>query len=185
MVRTGSLWRVESSHESFESLLHSLTAVGMLLTPILVQRREGEDTRRLVRTLASIVGLFVLGSVAYLVLLSLFRVELVTLLYGGRYAEFSNRTILLVGMVPVGATFTVVLGSALRALERPHQIFWAYSASSLVALAAGLPLMRSGGIDGALWGLLLSYFAAAVTMVGFLWRDLSFNRSHEARAPAQ
>ncbi len=151
-------------------VLHSLMAFGLLLVPLLVRHRDHGGVNRMRQTVQRFVGLFLLGSAAYLVLLWIFRIEIILLLYGGRYAEFSGLPVLLVGLLPLAASLTVALGSTLRALERPDQVFWCYVALSTVALAAGLPLTARFGLVGALSGLLLSYVVTAIAMFVFLRR---------------
>jgi O-antigen/teichoic acid export membrane protein len=148
-------------------VLHTLIAFGMLLTPLLVRRRERGGIAEMRRTMRRFLGLFLLGSGAYLVLLSVFRVEILSILYGGKYLEYSVIPLLLVGLLPFGASVTSTLHGGLAALERPDQVFRCYVASSVVALVAGLPLVRLAGPAGALLGLLLSYVTAGSAMLWF------------------
>jgi len=60
------------------------------------------------------------------------------------------------------------MNDALKSMERPHVVFYAYVASGAMTFAAGLPLVRYLGVRGAVIGMLLS--AAAYTSllaVGF------------------
>lgn len=151
-------------------VLHSLAAFGMLLIPLLVRHRDQGGIRRVRRAVGRVVALSLLGSLAYLALLWSFGAEILRLLYGGKYVEYSSAPILLVGLLPVLASLTMALGVALRALERPDRLFWCYLASGGMALVAGVPLAAVYGLIGALLGVLLSYGAGAVTMFVFLRR---------------
>ncbi|MCI0722613.1 MAG: hypothetical protein L0338_27120, partial [Acidobacteria bacterium] len=94
--------------------------------------------------------------------------EILRLLYGGKYVEYSSAPILLVGLLPVLASLTMALGNALRAFERPDRLFWCYLASSGAALLVGIPLAAVYGLIGALLGVLLSYATGAAAMAAHL-----------------
>lgn len=151
-------------------VLHTLMAMGLLLVPVLVRHRDRGGLALMRQTIRRLLGLFLLGAAAYAVLLWLFRLELLHLLYGGKYLEYSAAPILLAGLVPLLACATIVLGSALRALELPDRLFWCYAASGGVALLAGIPLTAAIGLTGALAGVLLSYVTAAAAMAAFVTR---------------
>lgn len=110
--------------------------------------------------------LFAIASAFYWVLLILFRQEVMTWLYGGRYVEHAN-LLILVGLLPLSAGGVAVLGGALRAMERPDQVFWCYVVSSFVALTLGLLLLATKGVTGAVWALLASSVATMLTMAWF------------------
>ena len=57
--------------------------------------------------------------------------------------------VLLAGALPVGTCITAVLGNAIRALERPDRMFWAYVASAGAAGVFGIPLTARFGVAGA------------------------------------
>ncbi|HEX9595967.1 MAG TPA: polysaccharide biosynthesis C-terminal domain-containing protein, partial [Anaerolineales bacterium] len=166
-------------------VLHSLIALGMLIVPLLVRHRDRGGIRLMQQTISRLAGLFLLGSAAYLAALWYFRVEILQLLYGGKYMEYSGAPVLLVGLLPIAASLTLTLGSALRALERPDRLFWCYLASSGVALLLGLPLLAYFGLTGALAGLLGSYVATAAAMYFFVRRsDSGATQIPDAVAPA-
>ena len=82
------------------------------------------------------------------------------LFYGGKYSEHA-RALLWVGLVPVSASFGVVLASVLQALERPDLVFWSQVGSVVAALTAGIGMATVWGVDGAVAGLVLSYATGA------------------------
>ena len=145
-------------------MLHSLVAVAMVLTPMLVRERERGGVLALHRSMWRVGAACVTASAAYLLLLWQFRFEVVGLLYGDRYAALSNAPVLLAGLLPIALSATVVVGSALRALEEPKLVFWSYAISTAAAVVTGIPLAAIWGANGALGGMLLSYVALAVAM---------------------
>ncbi len=65
------------------------------------------------------------------------------------------------------------MNDALKSMERPHVVFYAYLASGAMTFAVGLPLVKHLGVQGAVIGMLLS--AAAYTSllaVGFFYAVL-------------
>jgi O-antigen/teichoic acid export membrane protein len=67
-------------------------------------------------------------------------------------------------------TAAIIVGSALRALEKPEWIFWSYAASTLSVIVLGIPLTLHSGVLGATGSLFFSSFVAAVIMVWFFHR---------------
>ena len=56
----------------------------------------------------------------------------------------------------------------LRSMEAPRLVFGAVTVSSVIAVAAGIPLTRAFGVTGAAWSIVLSEtlaFVAAVVLV--------------------
>lgn len=135
----------------------TFSALGVLLTSLLVRTRGTPEFRRLVR--ASMV-LFVLGAVAYYAVLWFYGDRLLAMVYGGDYARYAGLFRIL-GLMPVVGGPGTVLTAALRARERPDRVFWAYAASVAVTLTAGLALTWRAGLTGAAIGLVIT--SAVVT----------------------
>lgn len=152
---------------------HSLMAFGLLALPMLVQLRDRGGIGLVKRTVRRIAVLFLMGSVAYLFVLWFFRVQLIGLLYGGKYLEYSGLPVLLVGLAPFVMAGVVALGSALRACERPDRIFWSYLTGSIAAVTVGIWLAARLGLVGALVGYLVSS-AALVSVLWYFYRRLSW-----------
>ena len=118
------------------------------------------------RTMLIFLGLFFTGASLYGCALWVFRNQVFQIFYGGKYSQYSGWPLLLAALLPAGASMVAVLGSALRALERPDRIFWCYVGSLLSAFMVGIPLAPTHGVSGALMGWLSS---SAVTMLMMGW----------------
>ena len=151
--------------------LQSISALGVLLLPILVRDRDRGGPRAMKRTIKLSLALFLLGSACYLALLWGFRLEIFHFLYAGKYAGYASWPLLLVGLLPFAQSLPNVIGGALGALERPNLGFWSWVGSGAVALALGVPLASSLGVGGALVGLVVSYVVMGALMVFFLMRS--------------
>lgn len=115
------------------------------------------------QTVRRVTSVFVAGAGAYFVLLWFFRIQIIHLLYGGKYVEDSGLPVCLVGLAPIATALTVSFGVALRAFERADYLFWANVAASAIAITLGLWLAASWGVLGATAGYVASYsvFAGA------------------------
>lgn len=85
---------------------------------------------------------------------------LVHWLYAGKFDSAIGLLYILAG-VPMIMSIGNTMNDALKSMEKPHVVFYAYVASGIMTLAAGLPLVRHLGVRGAVIGMLLS--AAAYT----------------------
>jgi O-antigen/teichoic acid export membrane protein len=147
-------------------ILHANTALSALLVPTLVRARRGGAFGRFV---CLALALSTVGSALYLVLLGLFHHQLITWLYAGRYREHAN-VLWLLGFSLFITGAVNVLGAALRALERPDQVFWAYLVTTAVALTLGVGCIAAWGVVGAGVGFLLSTAIKALAMWAYYQR---------------
>jgi O-antigen/teichoic acid export membrane protein len=146
--------------------LNAMSALSSLLLPLLVRRRREGGERAMRAALWIFLGLFVAGAGVYGVTLWVFRHQAFQLVYGGKYGQYAGWPLLLAALQPAGASAVTVLGSALRALERPDRIFWCSVGSVLGAFIVGIPLAAAYGVGGALAGWLSSQ---AVTILMMVW----------------
>ncbi len=97
---------------------------------------------------------------------------LVYWLYAGKFDNALSLLYVLAG-VPIVMGIGNTMNDALKSMERPHVVFYAYLASGAMTFAVGLPLVKHLGVQGAVIGMLLS--AAAYTSllaVGFFYAVL-------------
>jgi O-antigen/teichoic acid export membrane protein len=145
--------------------IQALTALGIVLVPTLVKERYHTALPALIRQLLLWLAL---GSSAYWLAISLGGPWMVRQLYGGKYLE-ATRILWIIGLVPISTAIVAVLGAALRAMEKPDKVFWAYVASSVATVTIGSMLIARWGLIGAAIGLAMSYAVTAATMAWFLW----------------
>ena len=144
-------------------ILHMNAALSVLLVPTFVRAHGKAKLESKVR-LASLA--FVAGGFVYWILLGLFHTPVLRFLYAGQYTEHA-RLLWFLGLLPLSAGIVAVLGGALRAIERPNQVFWCYVASSVVALSLAIWLVMFRGVEGAAVALLASSLTTAGTMAWF------------------
>lgn len=144
-----------------QPVLHMSMALPNVLVPALTRMRGTVGFKLLVRR-TSVA--FVLCAAAYWLLLGVFHRQLIELLYGGQYTGYSG-LLWLAGLLPLAFGVMDVLGSALRALERPDRMFVAYLVSTAVSLTAGLALLAAFGVVGAIVGTLVTWVTAVAALV--------------------
>lgn len=110
--------------------------------------------------------LFIGVGLSYTACVWLFARWLIALLYGGKYVEYTS-------LVPVFA-LAIVLNAAsqasaiaLRAMKRPSEVFWAYTASAVLTITLVPFLCRQLGLLGVALGFLGS---SLVFFVAISWR---------------
>jgi O-antigen/teichoic acid export membrane protein len=148
-------------------IMHANIALGMLMLPGLIRARaEGHFVQAFRISGALLVG----GSLVYWLLIVLFARPLLDLLYQGQYTEY-EKIVWWAGALPVTAAIVAVLGAALRAMERPDRIFWAYTVSTMVSLTIGVWAVRNWAVTGVLAGQLISSVATGAALAFYLLRQ--------------
>jgi len=148
-------------------MLQTCAALSSLMLPYTARVLEQRGGAGVNVALKRMTLLCVACAIPYWIVLLVFKGPAFHLLYSGRYMAVAD-------LLPIVALVSV-LGSAffgpaivLRSLESPASVFGAVTISSCIALLIGIPLTRSLGVAGALWGMAVSEglaFAAAVVMV--------------------
>ena len=164
-------------------VLQGVWALSILLLPILVRAREEGEAAFDARVRSALV-IFVLGPIAYWLLLGAFHRPLMELFYGGRYLEHAG-LLWLLGLAPILAAVKQVMGHALRALERPDWLFWAYALSAGTAVSAGTALVYLWGVTGAALMLPACLSITAVFATAFYRRLRGSPASRTWRVPVR
>ena len=99
---------------------------------------------------------------------------LLHIVYGGKFDSVSPLLKWYV-LLPVVMGVGNAANAALKAVEKPECVFYAYVMSGVATFALGIPLVIYMGIRGAVFGMLLSGATYAVAM------SLSFYRFNESR----
>jgi O-antigen/teichoic acid export membrane protein len=136
-------------------------AAGLLLLPKLA--RERHDHRRFTRSVAMALALLISITMLYWCVLGLFPSQLATALFGPNW-HFEKRHLILLGLFPCLAAIASVLGAALRAREELRAVTLSHVGAAMLTVTIGTPLLTRYGIDGAIYGLLLSSLVPAILL---------------------
>ena len=151
-------------------VLHANGALSTLLLPAFARAfRSGGPAVLARRTRGALVGLVAIAAL-YWVVISVFRHDLVWLVYGPGYADLADLVVLL-GALPLLAALVAVKGAALRAMERPDLVFRSYVVAAVVAATVGVSLVAWAGAGGAVVGMLASSAASGAMMVRYARRS--------------
>jgi O-antigen/teichoic acid export membrane protein len=91
--------------------------------------------------------------------------RVIHLLYAGKFDELVPMLFVL-ALVPLTMAIGNTLSDAIRAVEKPRLIFYAVVSSALATFVIGLPLVRYFGLQGAVYGMIVSgiTFTAALAV---------------------
>jgi len=147
----------------------ALTAATLVILPLMAFRYASGQSRSLIHlwhkyTLAAIAATGLFSLCVYF-----FSLRILHLIYGGKFdglAHLLGTMAALPVLMALGNTANV----ALKAIEKPDFVFYGYLASGVVTFLGGVPLVIHFGLPGAVYGMLLSTFAYALTLsAGFLF----------------
>jgi O-antigen/teichoic acid export membrane protein len=154
-------------------LLHTATALNLLLIPVLVRQVKGLGSAFMARTVRQMILWMIPLAGMYFAVIAMFSQPLLTFLYAGKYSHISKWAVVCIGFIPVTNGIAGLLGAGLRSLEKPHLIFWGYGLASLTAIAVGCPLTLHYGVSGAASSLLLTDIPAILLLAIFLKRAVA------------
>jgi O-antigen/teichoic acid export membrane protein len=138
-----------------QPVAQGFAAFCLLAQPYAAATYDEEGVAGLGKVTRNITLLFAGTVVAYWVVVCAFRTPIVLFLYHGKYQGVAP----LIPWIALASLFrTVAYGPAiaLRAMQSPSSVFAAYGASSAIALAVGIPLVRTLGLRGAILSIIVS-----------------------------
>lgn len=147
-------------------LLHTNAAITILLMPRCVQALKAEGKAGLDRMLRLAFLLLATGAVLYWGVILVCRHTVLPWIYGGRYDAYTE-LLLLVGCLPLLEAAMNVWSAALRAVERPDEVFWCHLVALSITMTGGLWLLATHGVAGALMGRLVASLAATAALLWF------------------
>jgi glycosyltransferase involved in cell wall biosynthesis/O-antigen/teichoic acid export membrane protein len=160
----------------FNPLMQANSALFLLLLPAFVRTRGTPDGRRLHW---AALGVLAGGPLIYWLILGSFHHEVIQLVYGGKYQEYSG-LIWLIGMQPVIAGMCGVYGSLLRARQQLNAVLWGGIVSAAGAVTFGIVLTHRYGLTGVCWSIAITYGLHHITLWLFSrWGDPATRRAKQ------
>jgi O-antigen/teichoic acid export membrane protein len=161
-----------------------LGAVTFLVLPMLAQRYASKQVSAFFALWKKYLLSFVLLSGSFVLVAILFGKFVVHHIYGGKFDEVS--TLLgIMALVPLLMAVGNTMNAAMKSVERPNMVLYAYIVSGAATFIAGIPLVIRFGIRGAVYGMVVSAGAYAVTLgVGFLSFHSQMRAACEPQADA-
>jgi O-antigen/teichoic acid export membrane protein len=143
-------------------------AVALLILPMMSRRYVENRMAGLVPLWKSYCLATVLITGAFALLVNVIGKPVMHSVYAGRFDDVA-------GLVGVLALFPLVMGigntmnAALKAIEKPQAVFYAYATSGAATFLIGIPLVLYRGLRGAVYGMLFSAAAYSLALgIAFL-----------------
>jgi O-antigen/teichoic acid export membrane protein len=156
----------------FMPLLQASAALCLLLLPAFVRTQGTAEGKRLHRlSLAMLAG----GPVIYWLVLGIFNHQIINLVYGGKYQNYSG-LIWILGLQPIIAGMCGVYGSLLRAQQKMNAVFWGGVVAAVGAVTFGIEMTRLYGLAGVCWSIVITYALHHITLWLFS-RSMTRNRT--------
>jgi len=145
-----------------------LGAITFLVLPMLAHRYASKQVREFFSLWKKYLLSFVLLSGGFVLLAIIFGNSVVHRIYGGKFDEVS--TLLgTMALVPLLMAVGNTMNAAMKSVERPNMVLYAYVASGAATFVAGIPMVIHFGVRGAVYGMVVSAAVYAATLgVGFL-----------------
>jgi O-antigen/teichoic acid export membrane protein len=157
-----------------QPLAQFYAALSALFLPHAARLSRRSGRRGMMAAAMKISLLFVAATVGYWAILIPFREPAFHMLYGSNYISVTR----LIPAVTVGSVlWSGTFGSsiALRAMESPSSIFFAFCMASAASVAVGIPATRAFGVPGAVWAMNTSDAVALIIIIWLLLRRLNIH----------
>ena len=116
-----------------------------------------------------VIMLLLTVAVTFFIWILLFGKEILDLMYSGKYTS-SAHLLYIIGLTPIPLMVGNIFNDALKAMEQPKWVFYAYVGGGGVTIALGIPMVHGLGLVGAVWGILASSVAYGLMLFGgFYW----------------
>lgn len=138
-----------------------ITALGGIFLTAIVRIRTHSSFSRVINVTATgVMGLSLLywGTVGF------FHEPLIHWVFDGRYDRYAW-LLWILGALPGCYGLTVVFGQAIRAMERPDQLFRVYGVAGLLTLILCVVLTMGWGMVGAVWAMVIGSIVSVVYVV--------------------
>ena len=143
-------------------------AISLLVLPMMSYRNASRSRRGVVAIWRTYCGGVLLVTLTFAGLVNIAGRWVMHILYAGKFDEIADLLGILV-FLPVIMGIGNTINDALKALEKPRFVFFAYLCSGTTTFMVGIPLVAHYGLRGAVYGLLLSAVAYTIALAaGFL-----------------
>lgn len=143
-------------------------AMNLLVLPMLSSRFASRRMAGLIPLWQKYCLAWLLLSVSFAVALNFVGKPLMHRLYAGKFDHIASLVGLL-AMLPIVMGTGNTINAALKALEKPKAVFFAYVTSGATTFLLGIPLVIRFGLHGAVYGMLASAAAYSLALaVAFL-----------------
>jgi O-antigen/teichoic acid export membrane protein len=146
-----------------------LIAMSFLVLPMMSRRAASRGVAGVLPVWKAYCAGSLLVTVGFAAFVNLFGKPVMHFLYVGKFDDVAPLLGLL-ALLPVVMAIGNTMNAALKAMEKPKLVFYAYVCSGSTTVLLGIPLVTHFGLRGVVYGLLLSATAYTVALaVGLLF----------------
>jgi O-antigen/teichoic acid export membrane protein len=169
ILNVGEVANLRAMYNIVTPIEQVLSAAALLVLPVMAHRYASRRTEGLLPVWKGYVFGSVIATGGFSLLILVLGRRGMHLLYGGKFDDISVLVILL-SLLPLFMSVGNTMNAALKAMEKPQAVFYAYAISGASTFAVGIPLILHWGLRGAVLGMLVSGTAYTVTLgVAFSW----------------
>ena len=157
-----------------------LIAMSFLVLPMMSRRATSRGMAGLLPVWKAYCGGALLVTVAFAACVNLFGKPVMHFLYAGKFDDVTPLLGMLV-LLPVVMAIGNTMNAALKSVEKPKLVFYAYVCSGSTTILLGVPLAMHSGLRGIVYGMLLSGAAYTISLGVAFWlsarlskRDVQF-----------
>jgi O-antigen/teichoic acid export membrane protein len=145
-----------------------MIAMSFLVLPMMSRRAASRGVAGVLPVWKAYCGGSLLVTGGFVACVNLFGKPVMHFLYAGKFDDVAPLLGML-ALLPVVMAIGNTMNSALKAVEKPKLVFYAYLCSGSITVLLGAPLVTHFGLRGVVYGLLLSAGAYTVALaVGLL-----------------
>jgi O-antigen/teichoic acid export membrane protein len=144
-----------------------LIAMTFLVLPMLSRRAASRGIAGLLPVWKAYCAGALLVTGAFAACIKLFGKPVMHFLYAGKFDDVAPILGTLT-LLPVVMAIGNTMNAAIKAMEKPKLVFYAYVCSGTTSVALGVPLVAHFGLRGVVYGMLISAAAYTVSLAVFL-----------------
>jgi len=133
-------------------------AVSLLILPRMSMTFQKQSTKGLNPLVWKMIFLVLSTAGAYFAITLLFCEEIIDLIYSGKYNSYAH-LLYIMGLTPMALGVGDIFNNALKAMEEPKWVFYAYVAGGGITFTFGVFMVINYGLAGAAWGTVVSMVA--------------------------
>jgi len=149
-----------------------LIAMSFLVLPMLSRRAASRGIAGLLPVWKAYCAGALLVTAVFAACVNLFGKPVMHFLYAGKFDDVAPLLGML-ALLPVVMGIGNTMNAAIKAMEKPKLVFYAYVCSGTTSVLVGVPLVTHFGLRGVVYGMLISATAYTVSLTAFLFWIMS------------
>jgi O-antigen/teichoic acid export membrane protein len=157
----------------FLPLQQMLASVTLLILPWLSKQHAIRGEERMVRFTLVMVGAVFVAALLYCIAITYFGADLILWMYRRTFYSSYSYLVIYLAIASLIGVIPLVLGLALRVLNRPKAILWSKGIAAIFVVASAFPVIQYYQFQGVVFSLLAGALVDAVILISIflaVWR---------------